>query len=396
MNKKGNIRKWLTMGLWSVAVLAVAIGLLAAMRSRDNQLCAGAQVTIKSRGENAFVNEAAILDLLEAKTWIQKKAVKEIDTRKLEAQLKRNPWIETAELFFDKKQVLQIKVTEREPLLRVIAKNNQSFYLDAHGSQLPFTTQYTARVPVFTGFAARSQWNGDDSILVNQMVALAGYIQNDAFWQAQVQQIDIVKDQSFELVPTLGNHRILFGDTSRMAGKFDRLHRFYKKIVAAVGFDRYSILNVQFAGQIVAIKRGEEAMSIDTAKASATINHFLENNRNAVTDETVNGNTGLVTPVADTVHSRTTPAPPAGASTTPVRNTSVRAGNATPAPKPVTPVRIATPARNTGHVRAGASTAPVRTQSPKPATPKPPPKPTVQRQPRAVMPSASRGNNNRQ
>jgi cell division protein FtsQ len=275
MTKKRNIKKWTAMALWSLAVLAVSGVLLSAMRGKDNQLCAGAEVTVKGSGENVFVDQAEILAILESKKWQGVQPVKAIDIRQMEDKLKRNPWIKTAELFFDKKQVLHIVVSERTPLLRIIAKNNQSFYLDETGSQLPFTSQYTARVPVFTGFPIRTVWNGDDSLLAAQAVAMAQYIQASAFWSAQVQQINIVKEQHFELVPTLGNHLIFFGDTSLMANKFDRLHLFYKKVGAVAGLDRYGVLNVQFAGQIVALKRGQQAISIDTARASAAINHFL-------------------------------------------------------------------------------------------------------------------------
>ena len=77
-------------------------------------------------------------------------------------------------------------------------------------------------------------------------------IQADTFWNAQISQIIIDSDYSFELMPVLGQQRIIFGDTSRMKEKFSNLFSFYKKVLNRIGWDKYDMLDVRFKGQVVA------------------------------------------------------------------------------------------------------------------------------------------------
>ena len=80
------------------------------------------------------------------------KTTREFDLQKMEARLERDQWIKDAELFFDNKQVLQVKITEREPIARVITVSGNSFYIDSSCKRLPLSDKVSARVPVFTGF----------------------------------------------------------------------------------------------------------------------------------------------------------------------------------------------------------------------------------------------------
>jgi len=59
-------------------------------------------------------------------------------------------------------------------------------------------------------------------------------------------------------VPTIGEHTILFGDGTEVDRKFRRLMIFYQEVLAKLGWSKYSVINVQYTGQVVATRRGEE------------------------------------------------------------------------------------------------------------------------------------------
>src|SRR6202007_1988325 len=86
--------------------------------------------------------------------------------------------------------------------------------------------------------------------LRQQIVDLVNTIQADSFWCAQVSQVIVDSNATFELVPVLGDQRIIFGDTSRMKDKFNNLFLFYKNVLNRIGWDKYETLDLRFKGQV--------------------------------------------------------------------------------------------------------------------------------------------------
>ncbi len=68
-----------------------------------------------------------------------------------------------------------------------------------------------------------------DRKLVKQIKELSLYLLKDPFWMAQVSQIDITPAREFEMVPTIGNHLIEFGDGNDYEKKFRRLYVFINR-----------------------------------------------------------------------------------------------------------------------------------------------------------------------
>jgi cell division protein FtsQ len=273
---KIHTKKLLRRILWAVGCIAILCILIAAMQKVDNALCKDVKVTIKGNKEQLFITEKGILTQINAADFIQKKTIKEINIKALEKQLKQNIWIENVEIYFTKQNIVQIDVTQREPLFRLFAKNGNSFYVDQNNYVLPLSDEYSAKLPLFTSFSNNKRWSLNDSTTLQSIQKMAAFITENPFWMAQIQQVDIRANDAFELVPTIGNHIIVFGDTTDMVAKFQKLEKFYKKVSAVVGFDKYAVLNVQFKNQIVASNKYNE--SIDSAQAENLIQQFLLNN----------------------------------------------------------------------------------------------------------------------
>jgi cell division protein FtsQ len=86
------------------------------------------------------------------------------------------------------------------------------------------------------------------------LLKIATYVDKDAFWNAQIEQIFVNEEAEFVLSPKLGNHIIYFGDTQNMAKKFDNLHVFYREALSRIGWSKYRKIDVRFENQIVAKK----------------------------------------------------------------------------------------------------------------------------------------------
>lgn len=256
MNTKGTIKRIAIVAMWLVIGSGMIILLAAAMRKEKSDRCSSYTITIKGASENLFVTKEDVARLISKATGgrIKGQSMSAFDLRKLEKMLEDNVWIRDAEMYFDNKEALHVTVTEREPLARVFTTAGKSYYIDADQKLMPVPDKLTAKLPVFTGFPEKKKLNAADSVLLGQVRDMASFIQGNLFWKAQVSQVDITEERDFEMVPVVGNHIVKLGKGDDAAKKFHRLFVFYKEVLSKAGFDAYKTIDVQYAGQVVAIK----------------------------------------------------------------------------------------------------------------------------------------------
>jgi cell division protein FtsQ len=268
-------KKRMIQAFWLLAGAGTVVLLGAAMHKKSEKFCSDVQVEITGATEHVFVDENDVKELLKGKGSFTGVSMTRVDLRNIEEDLEKDPWIKNAELFFDNKQVLQVRITEREPIARIFTVMGSSFYLDSSGKVLPLSEKLSARVPVFTGFPFGKKLSAPDSALLKDVITLSNYIYADSFWSAQIAQVDITGNE-FEMVPVIGDHIIRFGDVSDMDKKFKKLFSFYKNVSTKVGFDRYETINLMYNNQVVATKRGEKIPLADSLGALNQMQRSLE------------------------------------------------------------------------------------------------------------------------
>ena len=266
MNTKATIRKILFVMLWVCIGSGMLSLLIAAIGKKNKEDCTGYTIAIKGTEDNYFIDVDDITKLLRAGAGFEIKGmkIKEINLKRLEQLLRDNVWIRKAEMWFDNRNVLHVEVYEREPLARIFTTAGNTFYIDSTIKKLPLSGKLSARVPVFTGFTDKKIYSAKDSSLLTDVKNIATYIKNDPFWMSQVAQIDITPQKTFEVSPVVGNHVIKLGNAKDIEKKFNRLMIFYKQVLAQKGFDSYSIVDVQYTGQVVGTQRGSDKNRVDT------------------------------------------------------------------------------------------------------------------------------------
>lgn len=288
MSLKTNIIRILLLSLWVLLSAGVLVLLIAASNIKNNKTCKGIEIAISGVEEYVFLDDQDILKLI-AREGISNpkgKALAGFKLRHLEALLKRNVWVKEAELFFDNNLVLHINIHEREPVARIFTKTGSSFYIDSSGYKMPLSDKMSVRLPVFTGFPTdKLKLKSADSLLMEHIKKVAYYILRNEFWMAQIAQVDILPDKNFEMMPTVGNHIIQFGNGENFRLKFRSLLVFYKQVLSRAGFDKYSRLNVQFSKQLVATKKGT-VTKIDSVRALNNIEKLIMDAR-AVTEDSI-------------------------------------------------------------------------------------------------------------
>jgi cell division protein FtsQ len=220
--------------------------------------CKQVYVTIEYDNNDVLLVRADIDSIIRrAQGTMIGKSMGWINAERIENAIRMHPYVAKVDIYESNNGDLFVDVKQRAPMLRIITRNQQSIYLDASGNFLPLHPDRPARVLVATG-------NIDDAFIRKPMIPrslmadlhhLATYISHDQFLNAQMEQIFVTPDQEFELIPKVGNHVILFGNTGNMEEKFKKLFLFYKFGLNKIGWNRYHIINIKFKNQVVCLKR---------------------------------------------------------------------------------------------------------------------------------------------
>ncbi|MEO6548110.1 MAG: hypothetical protein ABIN94_08930 [Ferruginibacter sp.] len=266
--------------LWSIIGAGTVVLLVAAIQKKDANKCIGIDITIKGVSNNFFVDKNDILNTITdiADEQPVGKSVGSFNLKAMEKALQQNTWVKNAQLFFDNNERLQVNVMEREPVARVFTSSGTTFYIDSSVAMLPLSEKFSARLPVFTGFPSNKKvLIKADSNLLRDIVTISEAIQVNPFDMAMIDQIDITPMRTFEMIPKFGSTVIVFGDAKSALEKLAKLRLFYKQVMVKAGWNKYSEINLQYSGQIVARRKGAEDIKIDSLKTLQLMQIIAEN-----------------------------------------------------------------------------------------------------------------------
>jgi len=269
MFEKNKLKKILTISLWSLLGLAGIALLVAALNKKHETVCTGIDIEIGGVNNNFFINKQDIIALLQNSTgeMIKGRRIVDFNLDTIEMEIKKDVWINKAELYFDKNGVLKVSITEKDPVARIFCIDGSSYYIDNNKNMLPLSDRHAARLPVFTNFPTPLKvLSVKDSALLEDVRTMSLFIQKDAFLMAIIDQVNINNDRKFELIPKIGEQLITFGDVSDMQAKFEKLKLFYKKVIPVYGWSRYNRINLEYKGQMVATIKGIDDVAADSVQ----------------------------------------------------------------------------------------------------------------------------------
>ena len=250
-----NIKQHLTTALWVGAVLFVGVLLLSATQYRKSSKVAWTDIRIEPLlGGEYLVNRDDIQRTIATAfdDTLGGQPIALLNVARLERVLQSDPFLKTAEVHLSAQNVLQIEVSQREPVLRIMDDNGLNYYLDEEGIRMPTSPRHTARVVIATGelppFDPGFRTEKDNSL--NQTFQLAEYIRKDDFRRAMIEQIH-VQNGNFTLIPKVGRQKILFGKYAQVEDKFKRLRAFYEQGMEVSGWRKYKEIDLRFGGQVI-------------------------------------------------------------------------------------------------------------------------------------------------
>lgn len=229
------------------------------------------QVRIYIPGNQYFIDKEEVDNILKVhKHQLVGRSMESINLHDLENRLKANPFIESAKVYADMDGVIKVEISQRQPVIRVMNQAGQDFYIDQHGLKIPMSPNFTAKVLAANGYIDEAYGGKLDTLhtdIAKELYKTVQFINKDSLWTAQIAQLFVNANHEIELIPRVGTNRILLGNADSLENKFHNLLVFYKQALPEVGWDRYKIINIKFANQVVGVK--SDNFKKDSLKAVA-------------------------------------------------------------------------------------------------------------------------------
>jgi cell division protein FtsQ len=259
-----NIFKW-------AALIAYMVAGLSFVTHRNREVvCSRIRVRVVDSLENSFVRSRDIVRMIDRKGHSPiGRPLCTINTHELERELASLMAVRDVQAYKTLDGELRVRVKQRRPIVRVFNRSNQSYYIDDMGLIQPLSERYSAHVLVVNGnivepFRPKANVNvlaWRDSLqngirpVIYQLYEFARYVSADDFWNAQIAQVYIDGPNDVELIPRVGPHVVQLGGFVNFESKLKKLKKFYEKALPTEGWNKYSMINLKYANQIICTKR---------------------------------------------------------------------------------------------------------------------------------------------
>jgi cell division protein FtsQ len=263
-------KKILYFSFWCLLLTGLVISMGFVNAEQDTLLCRALDIQVNQEDDLYFIDKIDVAELLRDRgDSIIGQPKSTVNITDIEKSLNSHPAISNTEVSVSIDGIVKVVVTQRHPVIRIINKEGDSYYIDDDGKLMPLSDKYTMKVPVANGniqqpyslnyeYTIKQIGKNDTLRLGNldELYAMAKFIHADEFWKSQIHQIYVNENNDMEIVPMVGNQKIIFGDTTAMEEKFKKLMTFYQQGLNTTGWwDKYSTINLKFKNQIVCTKK---------------------------------------------------------------------------------------------------------------------------------------------
>lgn len=232
---------------------------------KKHRICTKMNINISDSNNSGFLSAEEIKAILEKdKLYPLNRQLSSIEPRKIEEALKVGPFVDTAQCYITENGHINIRISQRMPIIRIKNNKGEDYYLDDNGGILP-NSKYTSDLIIATGDI--SKWFAHFAI-----TPMAKAINKSEFWLNQIEQINVRPDRGIELVPRVGNHIIFIGylpiRRNKAANdkgidefvtkKLERTEKFYRYGLSQAGWNKYSYIDVEFDNQIICKRRAAQ------------------------------------------------------------------------------------------------------------------------------------------
>lgn len=178
---------------------------------------------------------------------------KDVKTEKIEKKLRSLFLINYAECFKTPSGKVYLMLKQRTP--KYIITGAKSYYIDTERKLMPTLLDHTVYLPVVSGYITKSMAEGE-------LFDFVSFLEENSFWNSQIEQIYVNKNLTVELVPRVGNAVIKLGKLENFTQKLEKLKLLYAVAFSQIGWSRYEIIDLQYNNQIVCYKSEQKKLPV--------------------------------------------------------------------------------------------------------------------------------------
>jgi len=241
------IWKYILITLFTILVLGYLGFSIWYFSGREREtVCRKLQIDLVEGKGKQLVTEVEIAQILDQNDLNPiGKTIKNIRTESIEDILLKNPMIKVVECYKTPSGIVNIRIKQRCPKLIVVGRG--SYYVDVDRKLMPVSPNCAVYVPVVSGRVTVSMATG-------KLFDFVTFLEENPFWNAQIEQIYVRDDQKIELVPRVGDGIIILGTLDNYQSKLEKLHKLYVKGFNIIGWNKYKIIDLQYKNQVVCSK----------------------------------------------------------------------------------------------------------------------------------------------
>ena len=196
--------------------------------------------------ENMFLTHEMVNNLLiqnlGGTSSIQKD---KLDLNTLETVLDDHEMIEKAQVFSTIDGLLNTRITQKTPIVRVIT-DNESYYLDSKGYRMSLSENFSARVPLVTGEISEEN--------CKPYLFLFNEIKKDDFLSKNITGAQVMASGNVVLTNRSYDYKIAFGKPINVEKKLKNYKAFFHHAIKDTLIESYKEVNLMFTQQVVCKK----------------------------------------------------------------------------------------------------------------------------------------------
>lgn len=237
---------------------------------------------ISDEAAHSLINQAEMKKRIIEISGLDKRGIKveKINLKKIEQRLREDQRIKEVQVYLDNQNRLHVLIEPRSPLIKITDAQQNQYYLDETGAQIPFYRGASSRVMVATGNITAYDSSfivKDTSSSLRKVFELALHIRKDEFLLALVEQVHVEDNGDLVIVPKIGREKLIFGDLTQADEKLENLKIFYRDGLPKVGWNQYATLNLKFTNQVILGKKSEEVIPELADQTSVNDNNITIN-----------------------------------------------------------------------------------------------------------------------
>ncbi|WP_396167626.1 cell division protein FtsQ/DivIB [Flavobacterium sp.] len=235
---------WINLRLALMLALVVFLYSFTSARNSHRKLLK-TEVTFVGNQDNFISFKTVNKLLIENKKDVQSIAKSDLNLKRLENLINKNPMVEKAQVFVTIDGVLKAVVKQRVPIARVF-DGETTYYIDYEGNKMPLSNLNTARVLLFLG-----EINTKNK---KQLTEVLKFVYDDDFLKKNIVGMELDANNDLQMTNRNFDYQIEFGKMIYVEKKFKNYKAFFQKAVLDSSLYKYKKINLRFNHQVVCTK----------------------------------------------------------------------------------------------------------------------------------------------